>query len=97
MKEETDSEDGNVLTTAASGLHTARNQGLVSSVKQSISGWRRIGGMTVGFATFLDLIFIAIGAAFILNFNGYGFLAGAFFATIGVIGILEKVLRRVIG
>lgn len=85
-----------VLEDAAGELEQARQKGLVQSTKDSIAGWRDIGGMTVGAAMFVDLVFIMVGASLVLNVGGYAALAGYVLGTIGVIGLLEKVIRRVL-
>jgi hypothetical protein len=96
MSDETLNEQlGQKLGEAAEGINDVRRLGLVGSVKQSVGGWREMVGMTLGFAVFVDLMFIIFG---ILAYEPAGLmqLVGAILMGIGGFGLLEKALRRMI-
>ncbi len=83
------------LEEAAKGFVEARNKGLVESTKDSLQGWRDLGGMDVGLAVLIDLVFLAIGYG-AWSSGGLVQWVGAALVFMGAFGILEKIARRVI-
>ncbi len=82
------------LAKALGELDRARDQGIVESTKNSIAGWRSTGGMTLNAALAIDAVFILAGAGFVTEATGIVSTLGWLFVGIGILGVLEKGVRR---
>lgn len=72
----------------------ARDMGAVESAKVSLANWRDSAGLTLGFAVFVDLMFLMAGWWLVSNTTGAGVGLGAFALLAGIVGLLEKGWRR---
>lgn len=87
-------DDYGVLAEAAGQLDRAREQGIVDSTRESIAGWRSTGGMTLNAALAIDAVFLLAGAGFVTETTGILSILGWVFVGIGLLGVLEKGVRR---
>lgn len=76
-------------------MSTASENTARENVRDSLSGWRQIAGMDLLSAMAIDLMFVAGGAYLSISSTGYLSIAGVFVVGIGLIGIADKVYRRV--
>lgn len=79
------------------GMDDARDMSALESAKVSLSNYRNMVGMTLGVAVAVDLLFIVLGLSAAAQTTGILYWGGLGLAGIGGAGLLEKVLRRVVG
>jgi len=78
------------LEEAAKGFVEARNKGLVESTKDSLQGWRDLGGMDVGLAVLIDLVFLRDRLRRLVQRRA-GPVGRSALIFMGAFGILEKI------
>lgn len=77
-------------------LLRSRGQSASENARQSVAGWRDIAGSSLGFAVFIDLLTMGAGGYLALSVDASALqLLGVLFVAIGIVGIVEKLIRRV--
>lgn len=91
-----DTTEDSLIESAAGEIDTAQKQTTTESFRASLHGWRRTAGTSLGFAVFLDLMFLLAALAVVNAFDSTVASVGAgLLAVVGVVGLLEKTYRRV--
>lgn len=83
------------VSDALDEVDTASSGSALDNYRTSLAGWRNMAGVTLGFAVFIDLLFVILAAAIWQATTGTaGTAAAATLACFGLFGLVEKTWRR---